>query len=137
LIVIAAAGLLLDAVVHFHLAGAYSGVRTDLVSEGDLFRVEATVAAIVAVALLIRPRRYTAAAAFLVAAAGVIAVVVTGYVNVGAVGPLPNLYDPSWYAEKTLSAVAEGIAAAAALLLFVLLHQGARRADRATRRATA
>src|SRR3954467_13824477 len=89
-IVIAAVGLLVDAVVHFHLAGAYSGVRSNLVSQGDLFRIEATVAVLAAAALLIRPRRYTAAVAFLVAAGGFIAVVVTRYVNVGAVGPLPN-----------------------------------------------
>lgn len=126
LIAITAAGLLIDAFVHFHLAGSYSGVRTNYLSEGDLFRAEATAAVIVAAALLIRPRRYTAAAAFLVAAAGTIAVVFTRYVNIGGFGPIPNMYDPAWYLEKTLSAVAEGIAAVTALLLFVLLHVEAR-----------
>jgi len=130
LIIITAVGLLVDAVVHFHLAGSYSNVRTSLVNEGDLFRIEATVATLAAAALLIRPRRYTAAVAFAVAAGGTLAVVVTRYVNVGAIGPLPNMYDPSWYAEKTLSAVAEGIAAVTALLLFIQLHAEARRADR-------
>jgi len=131
LIVITAVGLLVDAVVHFHLAGSYANVRSNLVSEGTLFRIEATVAALVAIALLIRPRRYTAAVAFIVAAGGTLAVVVTGFVNVGAVGPLPDMYDPTWYAEKTLSAVAEGIAAVSAFLLFIQLHAEARRADRA------
>lgn len=135
LIVITAVGLLVDAVVHFHLAGSYSGVRTNFVSEGTLFRIEATVATLAAAALLIRPRRYTAAVAFVVAAGGTLAVVITRYVNMGAVGPLPDMYDPAWYAEKTVSAVAEGIAAVAALLLFVQLHAEARRVDRATVRS--
>lgn len=134
LIMIAAVGLLVDAFVHFHLAGSYSSVKTNYLSEGDLFRAEATVALIVAAALLIRPRRYTAAAAFVVAAAGTIAVVVTRYVNVGALGPFPDMYDPTWYLEKTLSAIAEAIAAVAALLLFALLHAEARERRRATAR---
>jgi hypothetical protein len=45
------------------------------------------------------------------------------YVNVGAIGPLPNMYDPVQYPEKTLSVWAEGIAAVAALVLLVLMHQ--------------
>jgi len=135
LTVIAAVGLLIDAFVHFHLAGAYSSVKTSALSEGDLFRVEATVATITAIALLIRPRRYTAAIAFVVAAGGTAAVVFTRYVNVGAFGPFPNLYEGVWYGEKTLSAIAEGIAAIAALLLFALLHAEARDARRATARS--
>jgi len=35
---------------------------------------------------------------------------------------LPNMYDPAWYPEKTRSAWAEGIAAAAALALLVLME---------------
>ena len=48
--------------------------------------------------------------------------------NVGAFGPFPNMYDPLWYTEKTLSVWAEGIAAVAALALFVVLHLEARNA---------
>jgi hypothetical protein len=132
LTVIAAVGLLIDAFVHFHLAGSYSSVKTNLLTEGDLFRVEAVVATLAAIALLVRPRRYTAAIAFVVAAGGTAAVVFTRYVKVGAFGPIPSMYDPIWYTEKTLSAVAEGIAAIAALLLFLLLHSEARDTQRAT-----
>jgi hypothetical protein len=50
------------------------------------------------------------------------------YVDVGAFGPVPNMYDPFWApAEKTLSAVAEAVAALAALALFVIFHVQARR----------
>jgi hypothetical protein len=136
LIVIAAAGLAIDAYVHFHLASGYSGVKSSTLSQADLFRGEATVAAIAAAAVLFHPRRYTAALAFVVAAAGTGAVLTYRYVDVGALGPFPNMYEPLWYGEKTLSAVAEGIAALAALALFGVLHADARRASRATTRST-
>src|SRR5262249_46985126 len=132
LAVIAAAGLAIDAYVHFDLASAYSGVKSSSLNQGDLFRAEATVAVIAAAAVLFRPRRHTAAFAFVLAAAGTAAVLVYAYIDVGAFGPFPNMYDPGWYTEKTLSAVAEGVAAVAALALFAVLHADARRTGRAT-----
>ena len=127
LIVVVVAGLAVDAYVHFDLASSYAGVKSSVLSQADLFRAEGAVAVLAAVALLVRPRRYTAAFAFLVAAAGTAAAVVYVYVDVGAFGPFPNMYENIWYTEKTLSAWAEGIAAVAALALFVVLHVGARR----------
>jgi hypothetical protein len=41
--------------------------------------------------------------AFLVSAGDFAAVLVYQYVNLGAIGPLPNMYDPAQYPEKTLS----------------------------------
>jgi hypothetical protein len=41
-------------------------------------------------------------------------------IDVGAIGPVPDMYDPTWSAEKTLSAVAEAAAAVAALALLVI-----------------
>ena len=127
LALIAAAGLAIDAYVHFDLAAAYSGVRSSSLDQGELFRAEGAVAAVAAAAVLLRPRRYTAALAALVAAAGTAAVLVYAYVDVGAFGPVPDMYDPAWYPEKTLSAWAEAIAAIAALALLAVLHGGARR----------
>jgi hypothetical protein len=135
LILIAVAGLAIDAYVHFHLASAYSGVKTSTLSQGDLFRAEGAVALIAAAALLLRPRRYTAAFAFIVLAAGTAAVVVYRYVNVGAFGPFPNMYEPLWYGEKTLSAIAEGVGAVAALALLGVLHADARHTDHAPTRS--
>ncbi|HEU5271166.1 MAG TPA: hypothetical protein VFU36_14665 [Jatrophihabitans sp.] len=128
LTVIVVAGLAIDAYVHFHLASAFAHNRTSTLSEADLFRVEAVLAIIAAVALLLRPRRYTAAFAFLVAAGGFAAVLVYRYVDIGAFGPIPGMYDPYWLpAEKMLSAVAEGVAAVAALgLLWVFSARPAR-----------
>jgi len=121
LILIVVAGLAIDAYVHFHLASAFKHNKTSTLSEADLFRAEATVAIIAAVALLLRPRRYTAAFAFLVSAAGFAAVMVYRYVDIGSFGPIPGMYDPYWLpTSKTVSAVAEGVAAVAALALVFL-----------------
>jgi hypothetical protein len=128
LTVLVVVGLAVDAYVHLHLAPDFQGVRSSSLSEATLFRVEAVAAILAALALVLRPRRYTAAFAFLVAAAGTAAVVVYRYVDVGAFGPVPNMYDPFWApTEKWVSAVAEGVAAVSALLLLVVLHARSRR----------
>jgi hypothetical protein len=126
LTVIVAAGLAIDAYVHLDLASTYDVVKTSTLSQGDLFRVEAALAIVAGVALLVRPRRYTAWFAFLVSAGGVAAVLVYRWVDVGKLGPLPNMYEPYWYGEKTLSLVAEAIAAVAAAILLVLMYMRAR-----------
>jgi hypothetical protein len=126
LTVIVAAGLAIDAYVHLDLASTYDVVKTSTLSQGDLFRVEAVLAIVAGVALLVRPRRYTAWFAFLVSAGGVALVLVYRWVDVGKVGPLPNMYEPYWYGEKTLSLVAEAIAAVAAAVLLVLMYMRAR-----------
>ena len=130
LIAVVVAGLAIDAYVHFHLASAFAHNRTSTLSEADLFRVEAVVAVIAAVALLLRPRRFTAAFAFLVAAGGFAAVLVYRYVDIGAFGPIPRMYDPYWVpAEKLLSVVGEGVAAVAALALVWLFSIRSSTAD--------
>ena len=128
LIAIVVVGLAVDAYVHFDLASAFKNVKTSTISEADIFRANAVVAILAALALLVRPNRYTAGFAFLVAAAATVAVLVFRYVNVGKIGPIPNLYDPFWGPgnEKKLSAVAEAVAAVAALALFATLHSRSR-----------
>jgi hypothetical protein len=136
LIVLVVAGLAVDAYVHLDLASAFKNNKTSTLSEADLFRAEAIAAIVAAVALLLRPRRVTAALAFLVAAAGTIAVVVYRYVDVGAFGPFPNMYDPYWEpTEKTVSAVAEVVAALAALALLAMFTSRTRSAAALTRGA--
>jgi hypothetical protein len=128
LVVITVAGLAVDAYVHFHLASTFENNKTSTLSEADLFRLEASAAVVAGVAVLLRPRRYTAGLAFLVAAAGTAAVVVYRYVDVGAFGPFPDMYDPFWApAEKTISLFAEIAATLSALALLFVLH--ARRHD--------
>jgi hypothetical protein len=116
------AGLALDAYVHIDLASTYDGVKSSVLSQGDLFRAEAALAILAALALVVRPRRYTALFAVLVTAGGVAAVLLYEYVDVGTFGPLPNMYEPVWYPEKTQSAWGEGIAGIAALALLIVIH---------------
>lgn len=119
---VTAAGLAVDAYVHADLAGGYDAVKTSTISQGVLFRAEAGAACLAALLILVRPRRYTAAFAAVVAAAGLAAVLVYRYVNVGKLGPLPSMYEPIWFPEKTRSAIAEAVATASALALFVLIQ---------------
>ena len=117
---LAVAGLAVDAYVHLHLASGYDSVRTSTLSQGDLFRAEGIAAIAVAVAVLVRPRRYTAVLAAVLGAGGVAAVLVYRYVNIKAFGPIPAMYEPLWYGDKTRSAYAEGVAAAAGAALAIL-----------------
>jgi hypothetical protein len=110
LAVLTAIGLLYDARVHLHLAGDYDAVGTT-VTQGRLFRAEAVVAIAVALAVLVSDHRLVWAAAGLTGLAGVGAVLLYRYVDVGAIGPIPNMYEPVWVAEKLRSAYAEGAVA--------------------------
>ena len=114
-----AVGLAVDAYVHLDLASAYDA-SSARISQGTLFRVEGVAAAVAAVLVIAVRRWITDLVAFLVAAGGFAAVVIYRYVDVGAFGPFPDMYEPIWYTEKTVSAVAELVAALAALPLVVL-----------------
>jgi hypothetical protein len=64
-----------------------------------------------------------------VLAAGVAAVVLYTYVNVGQLGPVPNMYEPSWVLPgKTASAWAEGIGAVLATAGFLVAWRRSRAA---------
>lgn len=119
LVLVAVVGLAVDAYVHLSLASRYDAVR-GTVSQGQLFRAEAVAAVAAALLLLIRPGRLTAAIAALVAGGGLAAVLLYRYVDVGHLGPFPDMYEPIWYAKKTWSVVAEAAAAIAAMLLVVM-----------------
>ena len=105
-----AAALGIDAVVHWQNASAYDAV-TGTISQGQLFRVEAALAVAVGLLVLVRPRPSSWLAALLVAASALAAVVLYRYVDVGALGPLPDMYENTWQVPgKLLSAYAEGAA---------------------------
>ena len=119
LVAVVVAGLAVDAYVHLHLASTFDPIR-GTISQGQLFRVEGYAAILAAAFLLIRPGRPSAAVAALVAGGGVAAVLLYAVVDVGPIGPLPNMYDPTWPALKTWSAVAEAAAALAAVILLIV-----------------
>ena len=120
LIVLAVAGLAVDAYVHLDLASGYDPVKTSTLSQGDLFRAESVVAILAALLQIVRPRRWSAAIAAVVAGSALAAVLVYRYADIGQIGPIPSMYEASWYTEKTISAIAEAAAfVAAVVLLFV------------------
>ncbi|MBA3742602.1 hypothetical protein [Sporichthya sp.] len=116
------AGLVINAAAHFHLAHFYDGTK-ESISQGALFRIEGALAIGAAVLVLLARGRIVALVAFAVLSGGAFAVLLYRYVNVGEFGPLPNMYEPFWYDDKTLSVWAESIGAAAALALVVITHR--------------
>jgi len=109
-------GLLVDAVVHLHLASGYQEASPGGIGLGTLFRLEAVVAIVAALYVAVRATRWAYALAFVVALSALLAVLASRYVDLPALGPLPAMYEPVWFPEKAVSAIAEGLAAAAALM---------------------
>lgn len=119
-----AAALCIDAAVHLRNAADYDLV-TATISEGALFRVQAGAAIASALLVLVWPRRASWVIAFLVAASALGAVLLYRYVDVGPLGPLPNMYENTWQVPgKLLSAWAEGVAVVLAGL-GLLTHRSA------------
>lgn len=119
---VTAALLAVDAYIHADLIARYEPNQgSAALSQGDLFRIEAIVASLAALALLITASRLTWVLAGLVAASALGVLLVYQYHDPGTLGPLPNMYEPIWYPEKTLAAAAEGAAVLTAAL-GLLLH---------------
>ena len=125
-----AVALIVNAVVHLRLAAPFDAIVGSLLSQGDLFRMQAA-ANLAAVALVVLARRRWAdALAAALAIAGAALLVVSSLVPIDLTGlGLPLLFEPAWYQEKRTALVAQLVAAAAALALLAL--RGARsRGDR-------
>lgn len=113
--IVAAASLAVVAYVHLDLAGTYDAIAAT-VSQGALFRLEAALAVLAAVVVLVPAHRWTYLPALLVAAGSLAAVLVYRYVDVGALGPLPNMYEPVWFTQKTVAALAAALGMLAAAI---------------------
>jgi hypothetical protein len=134
---VTAAMLAVDAYIHADLAMRYDNNRHATLSQGEVFRIEAGVAAFAALLILVLATRVTWALAFVVAASALGAVQIYAHYDVGRLGPLPDMYEPLWYGEKTRAAVAEAIASGVALAGFALAVLSARAGARRVRfRAT-
>lgn len=123
---LAAAGLAVDAYVHADLAPQYDLVDA-AVSQGDLFRVEAALSALAALLVLAWRRLPADVFGWLVAAGGFALIMIYRYVDVGAFWPVPNMYEPVWFTEKWVAAIAQLVAVAAASALIAFDVWGARR----------
>jgi hypothetical protein len=113
---VTAAGLAVDAVIHLQLASVYQLAAPAGIGQGNLFRIQAVAAILVAVLVLVRGSRLANASALLIAGSALGAVLLYRYVDVPAFGPIPSMHEPLWFAKKTATALAEGAAILAALI---------------------
>lgn len=129
------AGLITDAVIHLRLAHDYQLAQPAGVGQGTLFRVQAGLAIVVAIWVLVRPNRAGFAVAAVTALSALAAVVLYRYVDVPGFGPIPSMYEPLWFGQKTVSAIAEGVAGVTCLGVIVSMRRAA--GDRRVRTVTA
>lgn len=121
---VAATALAVSAAVHVDLAEGPWAADGQVTLAG-LFVADALAAVVVGLWVLLRGSRLAWLAVALVAVPSAAALVVTTYVQVPSVGPLPAVYEPFWYAEKVVAAVAAALAAlcAAVALGLQALHR--------------
>lgn len=118
--VLVAVGLAVDAYVHFVLAPNYQFAYPEGIGGGNLFRIQAALAVLAAIYVLVRGSKLSFAIAAIVALSAFAAVVLSSFIQLPQVGPIPAMYEPIWFFEKSLSAVAEGIAGVLAIVGFFL-----------------
>jgi hypothetical protein len=119
-----AACLAVDVYIHLKLASARPPASPGGISQGTLFYAEGGVAILAALLVVLRGTRATFAFAFLVAASALAVVLIYRYVDVGALGPLPDMYEPAWYGTKIIATIAEAVAVPAAIAGFLTARQG-------------
>lgn len=108
--------LAIDAVVHYRLAPGLQQAMPEGIGGGAVFAIQATLAVIAGVYLLLRGSRPAYLVAALVLASAAAAVIMSSYTPTPAVGPIPAFYDPMWYPDKIISAIAEAGGAVLALV---------------------
>jgi hypothetical protein len=117
---LAVAGLSIDAYVHLNLAATYAEAQA-VINEGVLFRAEAVLALLAALALLTSRIRPAFVLGFAVSASALTVMLVSRYADLGPIGPFPDLYDPVWFPEKLWAAGGEAVAVAACAAAILLL----------------
>jgi hypothetical protein len=125
--VVVAAALGVDAAVHLMLAANYQLASPGGIGAGTLFRGEAVIAVLAGIYVLLRGSRAAFTVAFIVTVSALIAVLVYRFVDFPQIGPIPSMYEPTWYFAKTSSAIAEAVGA---LLSGVALATHRRRTTR-------
>jgi len=121
------AALVTDAVVHILLAPGYQLANPGGIEQGNLFYLESAVAILAALYVLIRGSRPAYFVALAVAGSALAAVVLATVVRLPAIGPIPSMYEPIWFFEKTLTAVAEGVGTVLALIGLIVGRPGRNR----------
>lgn len=126
LILAGVAGLLVDAWVHVDLDHLYAFPRPGWIKESVLFQVEGLLAMGAAVWLVLKRDVWSAAFATVLAGGGAALLVLYRYVDVGRIGPIPDMHEPIWFTEKVVCLIGELVAFVAAAALTVL-YAGDRR----------
>nr|WP_239537354.1 hypothetical protein [Arthrobacter roseus] len=116
------------------MAGNYDKSAPGGIGAGNLFRIEAVVAIISALYLLLVGSRRSYAVAAVVALSAFAAVLLSRYVELPPLGPIPAMYEPIWFAQKTATAVAEGLGGVLAICGFVALGRSGPKASKEPRR---
>ena len=119
------AALAVSGWIHLDLADTFDAIG-ETITLGDLFRAQGVAALLVAGWLVVdRRSARPVVAALLLGVASAAAVVLSVYVRLPAIGPLPEVYEPVWYAEKVTSAITAGVAAAGAAALLAVRRRAA------------
>lgn len=124
---VAAGALGVSAYLHVELAQGPLWVAGEVTLAG-LFTAQAVAAVLAAAWLALRDTARAWAAVTVVALASLVALLATTYVRVPAVGPFPAVYDPLWFPEKAVAAVAAAVASAVGVAVLTLAAR-ARRHD--------
>jgi hypothetical protein len=123
---LAAGGLGVNAYLHASLADQYDGVSASI-SQGDLFRIEAAVAALAALLVVVWWRVLSDALAWLVSAGGLALLLIYRYIDVGRLGPFPDMYEPVWFDDKRLTVVAQVVTLVMSTFLLISHTRRSRR----------
>jgi hypothetical protein len=123
--ILIAAGLITSAIIHFQLAAGYQQAAPGGIGQGNLFRIQAVVAILSGLYVLVRESRPAFLVAAVVALSAFAAVNLYRYVDLPAFGPIPAMYEPVWFTEKVIVAVVEGVAGALSIAGYILLSRAA------------
>lgn len=121
--ILVASALIVSAVIHLQLASGFQQAAPDGIGGGNVFRIQAAVAVLSGLYVLLRGTSRAFLLAALVALASLAAVLLYRYVQVPTIGPIPSMYEPIWYTTKTITAVAEGLALVLAVVGHRLRHR--------------
>ena len=106
-----------SAYLHFRIAAERPPLFADAqVTLSGLFVAQAVAATVVSLWVLVHRARLAWLAFGAVALGSLGALLLSVYVKIPSVGPFPTLYEPLWYADKVLAAVAAGLATLVALV---------------------
>lgn len=119
-----ALALLVNAYIHFQLAGPFDALVGTLVSQGALFRIQGVVNILAANLILVVHHWWAGLVAATIAAGGLALLVVSVYVplDLSALG-FPVIYEPIWYQDKVIAVVAQAVALAGGLLVAALTRR--------------